>query len=84
MLYEFQDDNKRVISQHQNRDELIKSVRAYYKGEAIDNDESEYEIVGDILKYNHLDEVETTEDFYEVGKVAIGRNSSPYQQSEFI
>ncbi len=85
MLYEFQDQNKRVVSQHQNRDELIKQVRAHYKGEAIDKENIEYEIDGNILKYNRDDEIETSEPFYEVGNVPMSsREKSPYLQSEFI
>ena len=84
MYYSFIDNNKDDISEHSNKAELIKKVRAYYKGVAIDCDNCEYEIDGKIITLDKDGEVISSEPYYEVGNVPMGRNSSPYQQSEFI
>ena len=80
----FIDNNDDDISEHENRTELLRKVRAYYKGIAIDRDESEYEIDGKIITLDKDDEVIASEPYYEVGGVPSGRIGSPYQQSEFI
>lgn len=84
MYYMFQDNQENDISEHENRAELLKKVRAYYKGEAMECDNCEYEIDGKIITLDKDGEVIASESHYEVGGVPIGRNSSPYQQSEFI
>ena len=84
MYYQFQDQDGEEISTHENKTELLRKVRAYYKGKAIDCDESEYEINGKIITLNKDDEVIASEPYYEVGNVPMGRIGSPYQQSEFI
>ena len=84
MLYEFQDHKENNICEHQNKDELIKKARSYFKGLAIDQEYSEYEMDGFIVKYDQFDEVESKEPYYEAGALPSSRNESPYLQSEFI
>lgn len=84
MYYSFIDLKDNDISEHENRTELLRKVRAYYKGLAIDNDEIEYEIDGKIVTLDKDGEVIASESFYEAGNVPSGRMSSQYLQSEFI
>jgi hypothetical protein len=85
MLYEFQDDQGDCISENQNRDELMRDVRSYYKGLAIDEECGEYEISGIIVLYDQFqEEVWRSDRIYECGNVSCGFSKSPYQQSEFI
>jgi hypothetical protein len=80
----FIDNNEDDISEHENKTELLKKVRSYYKGIAIDRDESEYEIDGKIITLDRDGEIIASEPYYEVGCVPSGRIGSPFQQSEFI
>lgn len=85
MYYLFHDADNEEVDHNNNRDELLKKVRAYYKGEAMDKENIEYEIDGRIITMNQFDEEIHSDPFYEVGNVpSSGREKSPYQQSEFI
>lgn len=84
MYYEFLDSNGKCIDEHENKIELIRSVCQYYKGRAIDNEYEEYDVVGVINILDEHGDITSSEQFYEYGVIRGGRNTSPYQQSEFI
>jgi len=84
MYYEFQDTKKQTISQNENKAELLRDVRAYYKEQAMDKDYSEYEVDGHILVIDQFGETVSSERYYNAGCVPSGKVSSPYLQSEFI
>lgn len=73
MYYQFNDPEGNTIYEHECRKELLRGVRQYYKGIAIDNGDDEFDFQGDIVTCSG-DDIIKTEGYYSCGKIAKVRS----------
>lgn len=73
MYYQFNDKTGSTICEHECRKELLREARQYYKGNAIDNGDDEFDFEGDIVTCDG-DDIIATEHYYSCGKIAKAKS----------